>query len=149
MQLSLLAPTPAEPDVVAAISHRGPVSASAVALMLIAVPPRRLFVTEIRPVNASEPPQTWSTCIESYLTLPTPPTYWLSASGDVYAVPNGGPRIARFIRGGPTSLRAELAALYYRHTGQVAFSGALPDSTGRRLGTPSSSRGSARWRTRY
>lgn len=55
-------------------------------------------------------------------------TFGRSASGDVYAVPKGGPRIARLIRGGPTSLRAELAAFYYRHTGQVAPSGALADA---------------------
>jgi len=55
-------------------------------------------------------------------------TFGRSSSGDVYAVPKAGPPIARLIRGGPTSLRAELAAIFYRQSGQVASSGALADT---------------------
>ena len=41
-----------------------------------------------------------------------------SESGEVYAAPRAGPRIGRLIRGGPMSLRTELAALFYRSPGR-------------------------------
>lgn len=51
-----------------------------------------------------------------------------SDSGDLYAVPKGGPRIARLLRGGRISLRAELARTYYGLHGKAASASALSDA---------------------
>lgn len=51
-----------------------------------------------------------------------------SDSGDLYAVPKDGPRIARLLRGGRISLRAELARMYYGLQGKAASSSALADA---------------------
>ena len=49
-------------------------------------------------------------------------------SGDPFAVPRGGPYIARMLRGGQHSLRAELAAAFHAATGRAASSSALADA---------------------
>ncbi|MGA5582738.1 ATP-binding protein [Streptomyces thermodiastaticus] len=51
-----------------------------------------------------------------------------SDAGDLYAVPKDGPRIARLLRGGRISLRAELARTYYGLHGKAASSSALADA---------------------
>jgi hypothetical protein len=53
-----------------------------------------------------------------------------SATGDPFAVARAGhgPHLARMLRGGQASLRAELAAAYARHTGRVPNSSALADA---------------------
>jgi hypothetical protein len=51
-----------------------------------------------------------------------------SDAGDLYAVPKDGPRIARLLRGGRISLRAELARMYYGLHGKAASSSALADA---------------------
>lgn len=51
-----------------------------------------------------------------------------SVAGDLYAVPKDGPRIARLLRGGRISLRAELARTYYGLRGKAASSSALADA---------------------
>ncbi|MFB7619264.1 ATP-binding protein [Kitasatospora sp. NPDC056181] len=53
-----------------------------------------------------------------------------SEDGDQYAVPREGygPRIARLLRGGRISLRAELARLYFESQGKAASSSALADA---------------------
>ncbi|MEU8718189.1 ATP-binding protein [Streptomyces sp. NPDC048663] len=51
-----------------------------------------------------------------------------SEAGDLYAVPKHGPRIARLLRGGRISLRAELARAYYKLQGKAASSSALADA---------------------
>ncbi len=53
-----------------------------------------------------------------------------SNDGDQYAVPREGfgPRIARLVRGGRISLRAELAKLYFEAHGKAASSSALADA---------------------
>ncbi|MET9366073.1 ATP-binding protein [Streptomyces sp. NPDC006632] len=51
-----------------------------------------------------------------------------SDAGDLYAVPRNGPRIARLLRGGRISLRAELARTYYSLHGKAASSSALADA---------------------
>ncbi|MDQ0689031.1 hypothetical protein QFZ56_008077 [Streptomyces achromogenes] len=51
-----------------------------------------------------------------------------SEAGDLYAVPKDGPRIARLLRGGRISLRAELARTYYGLHHKAASSSALADA---------------------
>ncbi|MFE6691928.1 ATP-binding protein [Streptomyces sp. NPDC057743] len=51
-----------------------------------------------------------------------------SDAGDLYAVPKDGPRIARLLRGGRISLRAELARTYYGLHNKAASSSALADA---------------------
>ncbi|MFD9691316.1 ATP-binding protein [Kitasatospora sp. NPDC059088] len=53
-----------------------------------------------------------------------------SEDGDLFAVPRDGygPRIARLLRGGRISLRAELARLYFEAQGKAASSSALADA---------------------
>jgi len=50
--------------------------------------------------------------------------------GDAYAVPREGPRLPRVLRGSASSLRADLAARYYREHGGVAAQQALGDAIG-------------------
>jgi hypothetical protein len=54
----------------------------------------------------------------------------MSATGEPFAVARAGhgPYLARMLRGGQASLRAELAAAYARKTGRVPASGALADA---------------------
>ncbi|MFF9733709.1 ATP-binding protein [Streptomyces albidoflavus] len=54
--------------------------------------------------------------------------FGVSDAGDLYAVPKDGPRIARLLRGGRISLRAELARTYYGLHGKAASSSALADA---------------------
>jgi hypothetical protein len=56
--------------------------------------------------------------------------FGISEGGDLYAVPKDGqgPRIARLLRGGRISLRAELARMYYGLNGKAASSSALADT---------------------
>jgi hypothetical protein len=49
-------------------------------------------------------------------------------TGTVYGLPKTGPHLARPLRGGPASLRAELATLYRRQTGKVPTASALADA---------------------
>ena len=49
-------------------------------------------------------------------------------AGEPYAVPKGGPYIARMLRGGQHSLRAELAAAFHAATGRAASNSALADA---------------------
>lgn len=49
----------------------------------------------------------------------------ISTDGDPYAVAISGPRLARLLRGGRSSLRAELAAVYLEQTDSAASSPAL------------------------
>ncbi|PZM97517.1 MAG: hypothetical protein DIU79_02430 [Actinobacteria bacterium] len=49
-------------------------------------------------------------------------------SGEPFAVAKGGPYIARMLRGGQRSLRAELAAAFHAATGRAASSSALADA---------------------
>jgi hypothetical protein len=49
-------------------------------------------------------------------------------TGAVYALPKTGARIVRSLRGGATSLRAELAKLHRRETGRVPTQSALTDA---------------------
>jgi hypothetical protein len=52
----------------------------------------------------------------------------VTANGDVFGVPSAGPNIARPLRGGRRSLRAELAARFYRQTGTTPSAQALADA---------------------
>ena len=54
--------------------------------------------------------------------------FGISDGGDLYAVPQEGPRIARLLRGGRISLRAELARMYYGLHNKAASSSALADA---------------------
>src|SRR5690606_11764723 len=49
-------------------------------------------------------------------------------SGEPFAVAKGGPYIARMLRGGQRSLRAELAAAFYAAAGKAASNSALADA---------------------
>src|SRR4051812_31749051 len=52
----------------------------------------------------------------------------VATSGETFGVPRSGPRVARMLRGGPKSLRAELAAAYLQRFHKTAGSGALADA---------------------
>ena len=52
----------------------------------------------------------------------------VSQDDEPYAIPKNGPRIARLLRGGKASLRAELAAAYYAVTGRPAPQQALAEA---------------------
>lgn len=54
--------------------------------------------------------------------------FGVSTSGEPFAVARGGPRIALMFRGGRTSLRAELSALFCTREGRAASSSALADA---------------------
>jgi hypothetical protein len=54
--------------------------------------------------------------------------FGVSTLGDPFAVPVDGPNVARLLRGGRPSLRAELAGLYYEQHGAPANSQALSDT---------------------
>jgi len=54
--------------------------------------------------------------------------FGLGDSGETFAVPKAGPRIALMLRGGKTSLRAQLARDYYGRTGRAAGQQALADA---------------------
>lgn len=54
-------------------------------------------------------------------------TFYRSADGDPFALPRGGPAVARILRGS-RSLRAELAALYAETAGKAPSSQALTDA---------------------
>lgn len=54
--------------------------------------------------------------------------FGVTTSGDVYAVPAGGPNIARPLRGGRRSLRGELARLFYEKTKSAPGAQALADA---------------------
>jgi hypothetical protein len=51
-----------------------------------------------------------------------------STDGAVYAVPHGGPNIARPLRGGHRSMRVTLAELYYAHRGKAPSTSALVEA---------------------
>lgn len=51
-----------------------------------------------------------------------------SSSGDAFAVPRRGPFVARMLRGGSASLRAELASIYAERRGRVPSAGAAADA---------------------
>ena len=52
----------------------------------------------------------------------------ISEDDEPYAIPKNGPRIARLLRGGKASLRAELAAAYYAQTSRPAPQQALAEA---------------------
>ncbi|MDP9397155.1 MAG: ATP-binding protein, partial [Actinomycetota bacterium] len=52
----------------------------------------------------------------------------MSTDDEPYALPITGPRVARLLRGGKGSLRAEMAAAYFADTGRVAPQQALADA---------------------
>jgi hypothetical protein len=54
--------------------------------------------------------------------------FGLGDGGETFAVPNTGPRVALMLRGGKTSLRAQLARDYYSRTGRAAGQQALADA---------------------
>lgn len=51
-----------------------------------------------------------------------------TSDGETFAVPITGPRITRLLRGGQSSLRAQLSREYYRRTGRAAPQSALADA---------------------
>lgn len=55
-------------------------------------------------------------------------TFGVTTTGETYAVPIDGPNVARVLRGGRRSLRAELARLYYEKTKGAANAQALADA---------------------
>jgi hypothetical protein len=55
-------------------------------------------------------------------------SFGVSTAGEVYAVPRTGPQVVQLLRGGKTSLRAELARRYWRTTHRAASSSALADA---------------------
>lgn len=55
-------------------------------------------------------------------------TLGISTTGDPFAWPTGGGTVARPLRGGPWSFRAELARLYTRDQGRPAGAGAIADA---------------------
>jgi hypothetical protein len=55
-------------------------------------------------------------------------TFGVTTTGEAYAVPIDGPNVARILRGGRRSLRAELAKLYYQKTKGAANAQALADA---------------------
>ncbi len=54
--------------------------------------------------------------------------FGFSTSGEPYAIAKGGPSIALMFRGGRTSLRAEMSALFCEREGRAASSSALADA---------------------
>ena len=52
----------------------------------------------------------------------------ISTTGQPYAVPSAGPNVARPLRGGRRSLRAELTKLYFEQTKSAANAQALADA---------------------
>lgn len=54
--------------------------------------------------------------------------FGVTITGESYAVPVEGPNVARVLRGGRRSLRAELARIYYQETKTAANSQALADA---------------------
>lgn len=54
-------------------------------------------------------------------------TFGCSAEGDLYALPIDGPPVARMLRGGRRSMRAELAAAYAERVGKAPSATALAD----------------------
>lgn len=54
----------------------------------------------------------------------------VSDAGEAFAVPREGPRVTLLLRGGRTSLRAELARLYYKRFERAAPQQALTDALG-------------------
>ena len=54
--------------------------------------------------------------------------FGVTEEGEPFAVPVAGGHVVRMLRGGRTSLRAEIAALYRRHTGRVPAQQALADA---------------------
>jgi hypothetical protein len=55
-------------------------------------------------------------------------TLGVTTTGEAYAVPAGGPNVARVLRGGRRSLRAELARIHYEETRTAANAQALADA---------------------
>ena len=55
-------------------------------------------------------------------------TLGVAKGGEPFAVPIGGPRIARLLRGGKDSLRSELAGAYFEQEGKAAPQQALADA---------------------
>ncbi len=55
-------------------------------------------------------------------------SFGVSEEGDPFAIARGGPYIARMLRGGGQSLRAELAAGFVNKTGKVPSASALADA---------------------
>jgi hypothetical protein len=55
-------------------------------------------------------------------------TFGVSTQGETYAVPLDGPPIVRMLRGGKTSLRAQLSREYFRQRGRTATASALADA---------------------
>lgn len=55
-------------------------------------------------------------------------TLGVTVTGEAYAVPIAGPNVARVLRGGRRSLRAELARIYYEQTRTAANAQALADA---------------------
>jgi hypothetical protein len=52
----------------------------------------------------------------------------VSPDGEPFALPDGGPPVARMLRGQRGSLRADLAAAYYDRTGRAASASGLADA---------------------
>lgn len=52
----------------------------------------------------------------------------VSDSGEAYGIPRSGAKVVRLLRGGKTSLRAQLAREYFRRTGKAAPQQALADA---------------------
>jgi hypothetical protein len=55
-------------------------------------------------------------------------TLGVTTTGEAYAVPTDGPNVARVLRGGRRSLRAELARIFYEKTKTAANAQALADA---------------------
>ncbi|MGK5171832.1 hypothetical protein [Geodermatophilus sp. CPCC 205761] len=54
--------------------------------------------------------------------------FGISADGDTFGVPRSGPKLVRMVRGGGTSLRAQLAREHFRRLGRTASQQALTDA---------------------
>ena len=55
-------------------------------------------------------------------------TFGISSTGEPFGVPRDGPKVVAMLRGGKTSLRAQLAREYYTGTGRTATQQALADA---------------------